>query len=253
LLRRLYPYLVNLRGQPQPYLEAFFRAGLEDPTNPFFSHLPRWRMTARIKQLFSDDLRVQVADYNAIDEFRSLLPADFGTWHPLSQVQYLEAGYLLPGYILSSQGDRMSMAHAVEGRFPFLDHRLVEFANSLPPRLKLKGLVEKHILRKCMRRHLPEVIAQRPKQPYRAPDAESFFGPFAPDYVPDILSDSSVRQTGLFDAAAVSRLVEKCRAGGAIGFRDNMALVGVLSVQLLHDGLMSGKAQRVPSEASLAV
>ena len=142
LLRRLYPYLTNLRGQPQPYLEAFFRAGLEEPTNPFFSYLPRWRMTSRIKQLFSDEVRGELADYNAIDELHAQLPAEYSRWHPISQSQYLEAAYLLPGYILSSQGDRPSMAHAVEGRFPFLDHRVVEFANRLPPGLKLRGLVE---------------------------------------------------------------------------------------------------------------
>lgn len=238
LLRRLYPYLVNLHGQPQPYLEAFFRAGLDDPTNPFFSHLPRWRMTSRIKQLFSDDLRAEIGDYNAIDELRGQLPPDYDRWHPLSQAQFLEAGYLLPGYILSSQGDRVSMAHAIEGRFPFLDHRLVEFANQLPPRLKLRGLTEKYILRRAMARHLPPVIANRPKQPYRSPDAQSFFGPGAPDYVAEVLSSSAIQQAGLFDAPSIDKLVQKCRSGSLTGFRDNMALVGVLSVQLLLNELM---------------
>lgn len=253
LLRRLYPYLVNLQGQPQPYLEAFFRAGMEDPSHPFFSHLPRWQMTSRLKQLFSDDVRAEIGSYNAIDELREQMPSDYSRWHPLSQSQFLEAGYLLPGYILSSQGDRPSMAHAVEGRFPFLDHRVVEFANSMPPRFKLKGLIEKHILRKSMARHLPASIANRPKQPYRAPDAVSFFGPQAPEYVSELLSENAIRQTGLFDAAAVAKLVEKCRNGTATGFRDNMALVGVLSVQLLQSGLMSEPAPVSPPTAALAV
>lgn len=234
LLRRLYPYLVNLQGQPQPYLEAFFRAGLDDPGNPFFSHLPRWRMTSRLKQLFSDDLREEIWDYNALEDLRDQLPGEFGEWDALSQAQYLETSLLLPGYILSSQGDRMSMAHAVEGRFPFLDHRVVEYANMLPPRLKLRGLREKHILRQAMSRHLPASIANRPKQPYRSPDAESFFGKNRPEYVQEMLSTDALRQTGLFDAGAVAKLVDKCNAGHAMGFRDNMALVGVLSVQLLQ-------------------
>jgi asparagine synthetase B (glutamine-hydrolysing) len=76
-------------------------------------------------------------------------PRTFARWHPLHQAQYLESRFLLPGYILSSQGDRMAMAHGIEGRFPFLDHRLVEFATRLPPEMKLKGLVEKHILREA--------------------------------------------------------------------------------------------------------
>ena len=246
LLRHLYPYLQNLRGQPQPYLEAFFRAGLNDPDSPFFSHLPRWGMTSRLKQLFSDDLRDQIGNYDPLEELRGQLPADYLRWHPLSQAQFLEAGYLLPGYILSSQGDRVAMAHAVEGRFPFLDHRVVEFANQLPPRLKLRGLTEKYILRQAMRPYLPESIIQRTKQPYRAPDAECFFGTDAPDYVADTLSERAVRQAGLFDAPAVAKLVEKCRAGSAMGFRDNMALVGVLSVQLLHSQVVRHGAAVAP-------
>ena len=253
LLRRLYPYLVNLRGQPQPYLEAFFRAGLSDSSNPFFSHLPRWGMTMRLKQLFSEELRAELSGYNAIEELHGQLPADYARWHPLSQAQFLEAGYLLPGYILSSQGDRMAMAHAVEGRFPFLDHRVVEFANHLPPRLKLRGLNEKYILREAMEPYLPREIVRRVKQPYRAPDGESFFGPDAPAYVQELLTEQSIRQTGLFDAAAVAKLVEKWRAGTAIGFRDNMALVGVLSVQLLHNQLTRQVARMSSSATSVSV
>ncbi len=243
LLRKLYPYLVGLQGQPQPYLEAFFRAGLDDPGNPFFSHLPRWRMTSRLKQLFSDDVRDAISDYNALEDLSGQLPAEFGQWGPLSQAQYLETSLLLPGYILSSQGDRMAMAHAVEGRFPFLDHRVVEYANMLPARLKLRGLREKHILRVAMSRHLPETIANRPKQPYRSPDAESFFGKAQPEYVREMLSEDAIRQTGLFDVPAVAKLVEKCEAGRASGFRDNMALVGVLSAQLLHMSMVGKAAQ----------
>ena len=77
-------------------------------------------------------MRIEVRNYPlaaanaALDDLRAHLPADFRRWHPLSQAQYLETAHLLPGYILSAQGDRMSMAHGVEGRFPFLDHRLVE-------------------------------------------------------------------------------------------------------------------------------
>ena len=240
---------MGLQGQPQPYLEAFFRAGLNDPGNPFFSHLPRWRMTSRLKQLFSDDLREEISGYNALEDLREQLPAEFGQWGPLSQAQYLETSLLLPGYILSSQGDRVAMAHAVEGRFPFLDHRVVEYANMLPPGLKLRGLREKHILRQAMSRHLPASIANRPKQPYRSPDVESFFGQSRPDYVQEMLSHDAIGQTGLFDVAAVAKLVDKCEAGHATGFRDNMALVGVLSVQLLHmssvEGALTGTEQAV--------
>jgi asparagine synthase (glutamine-hydrolysing) len=233
LLRRLYPYLSGLQGQSQAYLSAFFKTGLDRPDDPFFSHLPRWEMTSRIKGFFAPDLRKDIGDYNALDELRSTLPPEFGRWHPLSQAQYLEAALLLPHYILSSQGDRVAMAHAVEGRFPFLDHRVVEFASRIPPRMKIRGLSEKHLLKKAMGRYLPAVVVDRPKQPYRAPEGESFFGPGAPDYVRELLSPAAIRRTGFFDAGSVDRLVSKCGSGIPLGFRDNMAIVGILSVQLL--------------------
>jgi asparagine synthase (glutamine-hydrolysing) len=238
LLRQLYPYLAGIQGQPQAYLEAFFRTGLDAPTDPFFSHRPRWSMTARIKTLFSHDVRESLRGYDAVEDLRGQLPAEYPRWHPLSQAQYLEAAYLLPGYILSSQGDRVAMAHAVEGRFPFLDHRVVELAARIPPNMKLKGLREKHVLRRSMTAYLPAAILHRPKQPFRAPDSQSFFGPGAPAYVEELLSARTIGETGYFDPLAVGRLVRKCRATGVAGFRDNMAVVGILSVQLLHDAFV---------------
>ena len=106
---------------------------LDATDDPLFSHLPRFRTTAGAKLFFSGDLRKALTGYDALADLRERLPADFSRWHPLSQAQYLETAHLLPGYILSSQGDRVAMAHAVEGRFPFLDHRVVEFAARIPP------------------------------------------------------------------------------------------------------------------------
>src|SRR4030095_13552275 len=117
-------------------------------------------LTRRATRFFSDDLRRSLGGYDALQDLRERLPAAFGTWHPLSQAQYLETAYLLPGYILSSQGDRMAMAHGVEGRFPLLEHRLAEFAARIPPRLKLKGLEEKYILRRALGPLLPPAIAR---------------------------------------------------------------------------------------------
>ncbi|HWK40032.1 MAG TPA: asparagine synthase (glutamine-hydrolyzing), partial [Hyphomicrobium sp.] len=174
LLRRLYPYLPRLNAQSQRYLEAFFGGHGDGVDDPLYSHLPRFRTSAGAKGFFSRALRDAIGDYDALADMRDQLPDDFKRWHPLSQAQYLESAYLLPGYILSSQGDRVSMANAVEGRFPFLDHRLIELAARIPPRLKLKGLREKHILRESVKDLLPNGIAQRPKQPYRAPESQAF-------------------------------------------------------------------------------
>ncbi len=230
LLKRLYPYLPRLQSQPVAWLRAFFKtSGIE---NPFFSHLPRWEMTSSLKGFYSDALRSEIGKHNQYADLERQLPESYADWDGFSRAQYLEASMLLPGYILSSQGDRVAMAHAVEGRFPFLDHRVVEFANALPARLKMRVLEEKYLLRRCARGLVPRSVCERRKQPYRAPDARSFFGRSARHYTEALLAPARVRQYGLFEPAAVTRLLEKCRAGRAAGAKDNMALVGILSSQL---------------------
>ncbi|WP_342152769.1 asparagine synthase (glutamine-hydrolyzing) [Methylorubrum sp. SB2] len=249
LLRRLYPYLPGLQQQTPESLAAFFGPGQDSLDDPLHSHRPRLRGTAAAKLFFGADLRASLGGYDAADEMAARLPDAFRHWHPLHQAQYLETRFLLPGYILSSQGDRMAMAHGVEGRFPFLDHRLIELAATIPPEMKLRGLREKHILREAVRDCVPAVILERPKQPYRAPDSAAFFAPGAPDTVGGLMEPEAVRRTGLFNPAAVARLTDKCRAGRSGGFRDNAAFVGILSTQLWHRAFVERRASAAPASA----
>jgi len=239
LLRRLYPYLPNLQAQPPAYLQAFFNARPEDLADPGFSHRPRWNLTAKTKLFFSEALKSELGGYDATAELIAGLPEAFGAWDPFCQAQYLESAHLLPGYILSSQGDRMAMAHSVEGRFPFLDVRVMEFAARLPPRLKMRVLDEKHLLKLAVGGLVPESIRRRPKQPYRAPDAASFFdsarqAPRA-GWIAPLTAPEQLARDGVFNPRAVSKLMEKGCAGQITGARDGMALVGVLSTQVLID------------------
>jgi asparagine synthase (glutamine-hydrolysing) len=126
------------------------------------------------------------------------------------------------------------MAHSVEGRFPFLDYRVVEFCNRLPPNLKLRGLKEKWLLKQVGRKHLPEEIWRRRKRPYRAPIHRSFFNQDTPGYVRELLSEESLAESGLFNASVVAQLALKAEAGAHLGEVDDMALVGILSTQLVY-------------------
>ncbi len=233
LLKRMYPYLQDLQRQSAANLKHFFRVSAEDAASPFFSHLPRWELTGRLKLLFSADFRAAIGEFDAIGELEENLPDEFQSWPHFSQGQYLEATYFLAGYLLSSQGDRMAMAHSVEGRYPFLDFRVVEFAAKLPANLKMKVLDEKYLLKRASEGLVPQSIVRRVKQPYRAPDGRCFFEPGAPSYVKEMLSPASIEKGGIFDPAAVSALVSKYSAGKASSVKDDMALVGVLSTQLL--------------------
>ena len=250
LLRRLYPYLQNIQNQPDAYRKAFFHINVAPKLQPFFSHIPRWQLTAKLKTFFSNEVRAQISVDDTYGKLRKELPKSYPSWNSFSQSQYLETKYLLPGYILSSQGDRMAMAHSVESRFPFLDHRVVEFASKLPTSLKMKVLNEKYLLKRCAKGLIPPSIANRHKQPYRAPEACSFFEPAARAFMDDLLSPEQIRRDGIFDAPAVTMLVNKFRKGAAIGVKDNMGLVGIISTQLLvHHFINHFECRTAPHDA----
>ncbi|HET6272530.1 MAG TPA: asparagine synthase (glutamine-hydrolyzing) [Bacteroidota bacterium] len=245
LFDRLYPYLARGPQQAKGMALEFWKRGLDRAGQPGFSHEPRWWTTSLLKKFFSLDVQSSLRNDPAPGALDSL-PSEFHRWDPLAQAQYLEVTTLLSGYLISSQGDRMLMGHSVEGRFPFLDAEVMEFCNSLPPHYKLAGLNEKFILKQVARGVIPDRIVNRQKQAYRAPDAISFVEPHAPEYVAELLSEDSLRASGLFDLKATRGLFTKClsraqRHGheeGVFSNADNMGLVGILSTQLLFSQLV---------------
>jgi asparagine synthase (glutamine-hydrolysing) len=102
--------------------------------------------------------------------------------------------------------DRMSMAHSLEVRPPFLDHRIVEFASSLPQRLRIRGFQQKYILKELMRGKLPEVILKRKKTGFDIPTHDWFRGPLRGPLM-DTLTDDAIRATGIFDPQAIHTLI----------------------------------------------
>jgi asparagine synthase (glutamine-hydrolysing) len=237
LLERLYPYLERSPVAQRAMSRQFFGRGLDRYRDPGFGHDPRWTSTSALKRLFSADLRARIGTRDARAALLADLPAGFLSWTPLAQDQYLEVHTLLSGYLLSSQGDRMLMAHSVEGRFPFLDRRVAALAESLPPQYKLRVLDEKHVLKRAAADLVPASILTRAKQPYRAPDALSFTCAEAQDWMAEVAGPSAVTEAGCFDPGAVAQLLAKCAARAASGQfsnADNMGVVGVLSTQLVH-------------------
>ncbi len=229
LLKKLYPDISRLSQSGWAYLNAFFRKGLSQTEDPWYSHQIRWSNTSRLAR-FLVHPPVGFTPHPSPE----ILPEDFSTWDPLGQAQYLEITTFLSPYLLSSQGDRVAMANSVEGRFPFLDYRLVEFCNRLPPHLKLYGLLEKYLLRRVAAPLLPPEIWRRVKRPYRAPIQKSFFQPSPPDYVRELLSPTVIQQSGLFHPGMVAQLVRKAESGAELSEVEEMGLVGILSTQLVH-------------------
>jgi asparagine synthase (glutamine-hydrolysing) len=256
LLGRIYPYLSRDLAQGGGFLAAFFKEGIENLDDPLYSLRPRIATTTRNLRFLAPDVRATAETVgDPAERLTSSLPDGFDDFGPLGQAQYLEIATFMTPYLLHGQGDRMLMGNSVEGRFPFLDVHVAEFAAALPERLRLRDMEEKYLLRRAFEDQLPSEIAQRPKRPYRAPILRSFFGPDAPDYVREVLDPDRVAASGLFHAKAVAKLVAKCEryADVGLGEGEEMGLMGVLSALLLHESMVENPVLAEPATATRVV
>ncbi len=254
LLSKLYPYIPMIQGSNNLALKMFFGFKLNETSDPLYSHLLRWHNTSRIKTYFSDDITRALDQYQPVEQVYGQLPENFKNWSGLAQSQYLESSIFMSGYLLSSQGDRMAMANSVEGRYPFLDYRVIEFCAGLPDSFKLNCLDEKFILKKLSRGRIPESITKRPKQAYRAPIASSFFHAGAPAYIEEILSEEKLQAFGLFNPQKVKTLIAKMKNQQNISEMDQMAIAAILSTQLLQQMFITNPvATNVEELANLKV
>jgi asparagine synthase (glutamine-hydrolysing) len=161
--------------------------------------------------LYSDAFAASLDGFRAEDELIALMraaPARSG----LDRAQYADLTFWLPGDILTKV-DRTSMAVSLEAREPLLDHRLVEFAASLPEGMRVRGSVGKYLLKKTLERYLPHDILYRPKQGFVTPISEWLRGPLA-DAARGI-AGGALAQTGFFDPRAIAALAEAHIAGRA--------------------------------------
>jgi len=177
-------------------------------------------------------------------------------WHPLNQALYFGCKTMLPGLLLNQKGDRAAMRHGVQPRYPFLDERLVDFCAGLHPRWKLQGFRrDKHLLRLHARGRLPASITERTKRLFQAPFAASFFAD-PPPFATQLLSEESLRRTGLFAPGAVRAMRERYVSGQIRGPRKpfvEMHLTAVMATQLWHhlyldSGLCELPPWRAPGE-----
>ncbi|MEQ9660967.1 MAG: asparagine synthase-related protein, partial [Parasphingopyxis sp.] len=160
--------------------------------------------------LYSDRFRAALQGHRAEDRYISCIenaPAEDG----LAAVQYADLKIWLPGDILTKV-DRMSMAVSLEAREPLLDHRLVEFAASLPVKQRVRGGQGKWLMKKAMAAYLPDEILYRRKQGFVTPISAWFRGPLAEE-ARRVAASTTLAETGWFDRAALGRVVEEHQSG----------------------------------------
>lgn len=152
------------------------------------------------------------------------LPRGFNRWHPFTRLQYVDLKTRLNGFI-TWQLDRISMAHSLEARVPYLDHELVELCARIPVSLKMRGLREKYVLRQALKPWLPPEILRRRKRSLTAPNREWFMGRL-PEFAVALLSQRALRLKGYFNPRVVRQLLDRHRAGSANLARPLMVILG---------------------------
>ena len=236
IIKNLYPHLAHYQDEGKlGFLEMYYEGFLGKVDGPSAGLAIRIQNNQVLANYLNKDWKTSI-DLDQIESrLDAMIPPHIRDWPLLRRHQYLEMKTLLSGYLLSSQGDRMAMAHSVEGRFPFLDHRLVDWAFHLPDRFKLQGMESKYLLKETFRKALPDRIVNRPKQPYMAPDLISFFRDGRPtDQAGYFLEANRIKDYGIFDPKMVERLLLKVkrRKTSEIGYRDNMLITFILSSQM---------------------
>ena len=167
------------------------------------------------RELFQPDVFTLVSGGDPWREMGAHLTEPDRHW--LSSLQHLDTRAYLPLDILAKV-DRMSMAHSIEARVPLLDHKLMEFAATIPPALKLRQGTSKYIFKRALRGRLPASILERPKKGFSIPLGRWFRGGLR-EFAGDLLLSDRARQRGLFNATYVARLLQRHRAGRELDFQ----------------------------------
>jgi asparagine synthase (glutamine-hydrolysing) len=228
-LGRLYPHLDHYGPQDMAALTGLYQQFSTE-------HLPG---------LFSHELRLQNGRFSARlikgakDPFGPLSPLvayhpELASLSPMQQAQWLEYKTLLPGYLLSTQGDRAALAHGVENRCPFLDPAVLDLASRLNLRFD-DGFDEKRLLRQAFAGMVPDSVINKRKFPYRAPDGAAF-AESRPDYLELVQSETELAKLGFLDAGFARRLSAKVltRPAAEISTKENQTFLFLLSTMLLH-------------------
>jgi asparagine synthase (glutamine-hydrolysing) len=219
--------------------KATFQALARDSAEAYFHAISVCSKDLR-EALYTAEFKAQLGGYRADEVFRSHLDGKSFS-DGLAMVQYLDFKTYLPGDILTKV-DRASMAHSLEVRTPFLDYEFVEWVSQLPSDAKLRGSEGKHLLKKALEPLLPREILYREKMGFGVP-LEAWFRGSLRDHMTETVCGPRLAETGVFDEAALARLVADHRSGR----RNHSAALWAL---LMFDGFL--RSQSAPTANAVA-
>jgi asparagine synthase (glutamine-hydrolysing) len=209
-----------------------------------------WELVANSRTtLYSDRMWDLLDNYNAYDDL-PITAERLKRWHPLNQSLYTAYKVMFPGLQMLAKGDRPIKHASTEGRYPFLDERVVNFCAQIAPEYKLRGWTDKWLLRQVAARCLPPEAARRKKTMFRANLGKSFVGDNRPEWVDQLLSDESLRATGYFSPDGVRKAREaqrRMRRKSLRRFSLDLGLSALISTQLWHHTYCGGGLADLPT------
>ncbi|MDJ0933259.1 asparagine synthase (glutamine-hydrolyzing) [Breoghania sp.] len=241
-LQKFYPHLAHYGPEDIAAVTGLYHQFSKETMPGLFSHELRFQNGRFSARLMKDPGE----PFAAISRLVVSEQEGYADLSPVEKAQWLEYKTLLPGYLLSTQGERMSLAHGVENRCPFLDPDVFALATSV--NLKFDdGFTEKRLLREAFRSQLPDRIIDKRKFPYRAPDAAAFAAE-RPDYLDLILSDTELAAIPFVNAKFAQRLANKVlnRPASEISTKENQTFLYLLSICLLNRTFVRREGLRAP-------
>lgn len=212
------------------------------------SWIQSWIATLKIaRPLLSDAAQEELEDYDPVAAIAAAIdPAKVSGRHPLDIAQYTWSKTMLEGQILNWGGDRVDMANSMESRPAFLDHNVAELAVRIPPAFRIKGNIEKWVVREAMRGVLPEVLYKREKFAFMAPPAHTDENKkkMLRELTDDYLSEDSVSQCGILDSRRVSDFLSgyESDTDPVSLVRKDALLNHILTLHIIHQHLVQDRA-----------
>jgi asparagine synthase (glutamine-hydrolysing) len=236
VLSKLYPYLPHFNQRESKVLLSFYKryAAQRNVFSP--GHLSRIANGSLAAGLFGD----QSEDGDIMSQLEQAVmnvTPQAAEYSPVMKCAATERLTLMHGYLLSSQGDRMSSAHSLEGRHAFLDPHVTALADRLPESMKLKGgFEEKWILKQAFAKQIPSTITSRPKQPYRAPGSVCLLRGEG-DWLDCLLSDDRLKRSSAIEMQTATRIIEQIHRTPQdhISPKLDMAYITLITTLLLED------------------
>jgi asparagine synthase (glutamine-hydrolysing) len=247
-LAALYPHLDHYGPQDLAAVTGLYQQFSRERLPGLFSHELRFQ-----NGRFSTRLMREAGNpFAAITSWAAETPG-FASMSAVEKAQWLEFQTLLPGYLLSTQGDRMALAHGVENRCPFLDKAVFDLAASVNLRFD-DGFEEKRLLREAFKGMLPPSIQKKRKFPYRAPDSAAFAS-IRPDCLDIVCSDAELAKLPYLDARFARALVKKVLSQPAceISTKENQTFIFLLSLAFLNRMFVEGEARKPARPAKMTL